>query len=1020
MHIRFLADDAVSSQQNNRPTNLDVTPSSSCVGMMTSSPTLRSSAPDLTQPSQLDLSATPNSSSHIEASSPVSPFNAHPPDEDDTRPNRRRNLSRECRPFSEFYSEEFVPLDLEIPSPRRQATLATVSGNQNGESFDSLENMPNGTHEEEEHDHEPHENNENTEERTRLTSDSTDNLDSDQETSSQDRLEGSSPTPLEARPSSTEASAVSSAVHEERPQSPESPMETIDSEENDEEIDDEADGASAADAVSDADGASNADGASDAAEDGDENQDMSHVASSMRASAASIELTEDSPLRILEESEQALDEEATFSPRNDDSDEMDEDEQADNEYRYLYGNPNDGDDEMESERSTPDDELASIAPSVISVDSWTYEGASASPDNSALETATNPDLMRTSPIVISLPSTEQETESAAPVPDRREPSPIASPSREDGIQGPSVADTQLREDLENAERAVQEEDHRAASRAREVEDDSSETAVTSSTTTNQAEETNDSAPRRQVSLVDAVDEIIANDEVNEGASDRIRTQASQVRISTRTEGQDAPYSRHSRPDSQNNRIDLSSVTFPMEESEPDCMDHTSIQTSSAAQMLVESRISSGLARADDSRSSTRSDERPSVEEDLSTPIRPARRSKNLSRSLSDSRGTRISHRPERPERTRRQRTETEPRASFDQPHGSQAVRAGISAMIAVSQERAVSASSAIARPVVTSETASTSGTRITSSRSSRLRASLSDSVVVAVPVTSSESSTSSPRLRAQTSPHTVLVASAMPTTSVSVTPLPSPTLESQSRNSQSLSNEVETVVAVPISGPDTPSAGSTLVASGTIASPRAGATASVTPLPSPTETAGNWVEVTPVERQGREGETASGRRTSTSSLPSSSVLRATTAGGSSSNESSSSTGAIPKPGTGDLNRENIAKMLRTYVRSAQPPQRPNQANDPRLRRPSAEDASSAMPERGRPPRHDAAVTHSSSRRRSSRRQQSERDRDHERTEAQPVHLQIQDNERRSRRSSEDEPLPSSKMLSLTIYLQNIY
>ncbi|XP_031568245.1 E3 ubiquitin-protein ligase HECW2-like [Actinia tenebrosa] len=1021
-------DGPVSSQQNSRPSNLNVTPSSSRANMMTSNPTLRSSAPDLTQAAQLDLSATPNSSSHIEASSPVSPFNAHPPGEDDSRPNRRRN---QCRPFSEFYSEEFVPLDLEIPSPRRQATLATVIGNQNNKSFDSVENISNGTFEEEEHDHEPHEINENTEERTRLTSDSTDNLDSDQEASSQDRLEGSSPTPLEERPSSpTEASAVSSAVRSERPQSPESPMETVDSEENNEEIHNEADEESVA------------------AEDGDENQETNllQVTPAMRSSAASIELTEDSPLRILEESEQALDEEATFSPRNDDSDEVDEDEQVDNEYRFLYVNPNDGDDEMESERSTPDEELASIAPSVISVDSWTYEQAGTSPDSSALETDTNPDLLRTKPSAIGLPSAEQETESASPVPDRRISSPEASPPREGYVQGPSFADTQLHEDLENAEQDVQEEDHRAASPAREVEDDSSETSVTSSNTTNQVLEPNDWALRTQLPLVDAVDEIIANDEVNEGESAGTPPQANQVRISTRTEGRDSPSSsRSSRPYTPNNGIDLSSVTFPMEESEPDCMDVTSIQTSSTAQMLVDSRMSpsnvlnSGLARADDSRSSTRSDGRPSIEEDLSTPKRPARRSKNLSRSLSDSRGTRLSHRPERPERTRRQRTETEPRASTDQPRDSQAVRAGISAMIAFSQERAVSpASSAIARPVKTSETTSTSGTRSTASRRPRLRTSLSDSVVVAVPVTTSESPTSSPRSRAQTS-HAVVVASAVPSTSVSVTSLPSPTLESESRNLVSpAASEVETVVAVPISGSDTTSTGTTLVASGTIASPRKEATVSVTPIPSPTETAGNWSEMTPVEQQGRGGESAAAtRRTSTSSLPSASVQRATAAGASSSNESSSSTGAIPKPGTGDLNRaaaasssnesssstraipkpgtgdlnrENIVKMLRTYVRSAQPPQRPNQVNDLRLRRPPAEDASSsssAMPERGRPPRHDAAVTHSASRRRSSRRHQGERDREHERAEAQPVHLQIQDNERRGRRSSENEPLPSN-------------
>ncbi|KAK3702896.1 hypothetical protein QZH41_014166, partial [Actinostola sp. cb2023] len=958
-------------RENKRPSDLNVLSTHGATSsMMTSNPALRSSAPDLLRPTS-DLSAIVTDS-HRDPASPVSPFNVNDRGGNNVT-NRRRNLPREMRPFSEFYSEEFVPLDPEISSPRNTRTderteRSSTDEAASGASVGVVQ-----------------------EERSNVVMEAVETTVND---------ESNATVTIET------PSAVPQANVERHAESQESLMDMMDSEGDViEEEEDEPSGV-------------------DIQETQDVSSDPVNSVSSMRANVGSIELTEDSPLRILEESERALEEEATFSPRNlDDSDDMEE-EIPDGAYGYLYVNPNDGDDEMDSERSTPDDDVTSITPSVISVDSWTYEqnGSTESMDVGGSDVRP-PRYSKTSANATGVESSEQgrnEEGSSAQASTRREPSPVirdedetipsplmdismaSSPPRDSFVQDPSATN-----ELATSDDIV--ETHTGELRDAASAGDS---PITSQVELSEPMTSCVTEPLpRQLSLVDTVEGIIQDETVPSTSSSNSEVRSKKATHKTDRSPTRAVVTMIARTERENQEIELSSVAFPMEEGEPDCMDVTSIQNASSSQMVVHARSNRSeslvdarsnrsesivdsrsnrrqpstvsFTRADDSRSSTRSEGHVSFVE--SVPIRPARRPKHLSRSMSDTRGVRLNHRPDRLERSRRRGTEAEPRASVHH-QASEPYH----------------------------------------------RASLSDPIVVAVPV-SADSPTLQSRVCANNSQEAIFVASALPSSSASVTPLPSPTLESE--NSSPRSRAFDEVVAVPVTNTESNSSETRAVLAA-VSSPRE--TTTVTPVPSPTaeQVSMNWSEMEQRTRGDEAAQTPSlpppSSRTSTAA--SSASRTSAVAGASSSSSESTNPGAIPKPSSADVNRDNISKMLRTYVRSAQPPQKPGQAEDPRLRqepveevsvpmavphgrgRPPRHDAteisngSTGLPsqERGRPPSHDATVTQLSSRRRSSRHQRQHGERPHphyDRTETNPVHLQIQDNEPRSRRATDDQLLP---------------
>lgn len=1047
-----------SGRENRRPSDLNVVPRH---GGVMSNPALRSSAPDLLRPSHDE---SPSTSAEHRPGSPVSPFCV----EDNETPtvNRRRNLPREMRPFSEFYSEEFVPLDPDI-SPARNITrdesssIATAGVEPTEENDDNAETVV-------------------------------------IENGADEPNEESNPSEAPRAAQNDDPVEDEAIAHDECAESLDSLDELLQSEGDEVEDDDDVTNRL-------------------------ETQVLEAVTSA-RSSRGSIELTEDSPLRILEESEQAMNEEATFTPPNmEDSDDMFEEGAEEGAYGFTNENPNDGDDEMDSERSTPDDDVSEMA--VISVDSWTYEQNGSTNTHEAGPSGLSPPRYASN----------------------------ASDDIEDSERHSNISRSQdeLSLAVEENEMLTDDTDSLIAAEGIEINDarqsPSAHIEYTESPTL--------SLPTEGLPLVDDSEHGSQDDIVNHGSSSS--SASAERRNKTKDKNIRSPRTvvKHiSKSESQT--LDMSSVAFPMDEGEPDCMDFTSIQNSTSSQMVVDSPISprsnrseslietrsnhseslvggktarsmslvdarshnnesemevrptrnkspvdartehsespvnrrsnksestntrrsnrarynrsesltddrpnhsdssvthtrldrslslvdsrlneSGssriesnsvesrsnqavidsrkngtgsshvgsnevdprsnrshsmvesrsngynqvqsnsldsrssrrqaaivsFSRSDDHRSSTRSEGQVAFIE--SVPVRPARRSKQLARSVSDTRSTRLAHRPERPERQRRKRTETEPRAS---------VRYEMSEPFH--------------------------------------RASLSDPVVVAVPLSSD-----SARSHYDTSQEATFIAVAG--SSASVTPIPSPTIDSD--HSSPRGRDLNEVVALPIASTKNDSETRAVLAA--VSSPRE--TTTVTPIPSPTGERPSMTRLDDFDGQADETqELPSSPRPSSSSTPSTSQTPTNAERiqpGATTNQSSD----LP------LNRENISKMLRTYVRSAQTPQRPPHIDEPRYRREDDDAAAtSTQHTRGRPPRHEVAEpsrgssglptqdrgrppsheSSTSSRRRSRQRQRESRSQ-HDR-DGNPVHLQIQDGETRSRRATDNEPLPPSKIM----------
>ncbi|EDO49381.1 predicted protein [Nematostella vectensis] len=923
------------NQQENISPGRSTTPShrgaSSC--MVLANPALRSSAPNILQPLDQNSSA-------------LDPSDDCPPAASGTvdAVSRRRPHQRGSRPFSDVYSSDFVPLDADdLPHRRRMAHTDQVSSGQRevprasglGQVIEtSLEHL--ATHESTETT-QPSADAQGSVERCSLsreeaavvvdhdTSPVTDAL-SPMETSQIEAVAD------ELQEEEDEDDHID-AVEEESPDAPE------EIEASNEQVDQPMEELSRYDEESDT-RVARVDGP----------VDLDRSSAMLRASIASIELTEDSPLRIIEESEFAREEADSFSPRNlaESDEELDVEIEDEGDHMDTAETFLDAAEHLSDGTTSPMEETLSVSPSILSAETWTAPASCAIPVHiSDLHTSLSAESLPLHAVPndiapIRMSSSSDELSSANLEGDHEEDAALVA-------LNPALADSELTNNegdpLVNNSGIYSSITGASSTEVRKEapEDLSGDIADATESTETPAEilvmpsTSSKRAITRQLSLIETVDRIVQDNDL--AASRHVVTRRgsegtiSQPRNSDRIEilsaeviATDVSHSRsHSEPikTSPTVRHEGSSPSstisrIPMDSpSEPVCLGMTQIQgSSSTSEMIIDSPTESSDMPVSTTgafwprSASMRSNQADRLLEERVRPSRPARRSKQLSRSTSDPRGSLSS---ERPERSRRRRTETEPRDSS----------LPCTASTPVSHDQSPSTLSSIQQ----------------------------DSVVLATRLVSTSESTSnteSPR-------SSVVIASALPESHCSVTQVLSPGHDS----AEQIMDELETVVAVPVEVSNTEASTSapseahdrTVVAAGFPLSPGPSTSTNVTPLPSPRlpqrpNYEGDMREqleqvltresrersslrssrpTAPLPTPGHRPEPHGAQYSSGQEQSNNEVERAD-----SSTVSGSDTGAIPRQRTLD-SRGNITQILRSYIRDTQTPSYSTLEAQPQLR-----------------------------------------------------------------------------------------
>jgi len=661
-----------------------------------SNSSLMSSAPNILQPLTLNSSnGVLETIFPLDTPSPLSPHGMGEEGRFGDAANCRRRLDVPSRPYSELYSEEFVPLDdVGITNPELpQNDDSTLSGNDSTEGGSSCENRTSSSL------------------ANSVDIESTDDTVIDQGQNSHIVVDDTDGIP------SLEASATLTPT-----QGPGDNNQ--DSENQPMEIPEESNNANSSEV------------------------EMSSTNAGQRSSTGSIELTEDSPLRILEESERTREETIALSSEN-----------------LLQDPTAESDDELEQMDVTDETittERNSSRNSDHSMDDvLTGANATQSASNGSSSTENQPLPERETDLLEDASSSllDEEVHDAILSSLEDLEGSRASPPVVECLPGPSVTTVLIEPETaaEEMTAAVN-----LQSPAENIEHNSTEHQEIG------ARENSD----QLMSLLEYVDQIMVDEpESAELSGDNamiIESVGDSTQVGTSSPGSDVGTSEAADMDSSS--VAASSVTLPMEASEPVCLGATSVQATSTSEMIVDTPLAVHSGVSNDERA---------------VPQRLPR-DKRLSRSSSDPRSA---HSRRLAERSRN--------ASRGSSQGEDSPRLSRPPLVRRVTEPTTMETTAVNPTVVPVNTGALSQasvttavvTPVTEPVAAAAVISPTESVVMAVPLSSLQL-----RSSVATVPSPVVVADVVAEAPALVTPLPSP--DSVGNRTYSTSDEQTAVVAV--------------------------------------------------------------------------------------------------------------------------------------------------------------------------------------------------------------------------------
>ena len=602
--------------------------------------------------------------------------------------NCRRRLAVQPRPFSELYSEEFVPLDgVDITSPELSQNSPAASDENALSGDESTEGGSSG------------------ENRTSSSLANSAGIESPDDTvisqgqGSQNALDNADGIP------SLEASATTIPT-----QGPGDNNQ--DSENQPMEIPEEMNGVNSSEA------------------------EMSSTDAGQRNSTGSIELTEDSPLRILEECERVREETIALSREN------------------LLRDPTaESDDELEQMDITDDTittERDSSHNSDYSMDdALTSESVSQPAVNGSSSTENQPMADRETDLLEATSSSllDEEVNNAISSSLEELEGSRTSPPAVECMSGPSVAVSLIEPETAAGEMTAEGDLQQPAKNA----------------------EHSPAELREPMSLLEYLDQIMDDEPADQSGDNAmiIEFVGDSTQESTSSPGTDVGTSESSGVDSSS--VAVSSVTLPMEASEPVCLGATSVQSASTSEMIVDTpqTVQNGVG------------------DDRVNPQRPPR-GKRLSRSTSDPRSAHSRRLAERSRNVSRGSNQGENSARLSRPPLIRRVTEPTSM-----QTNVVDSTTVPVNTGVLSQASNTTAvvTPVTEPAAEAVVLSPTESVVMAVPLSLPQQHSS---LSSARSP--VVVADVVAEAPALVTPLPSPDLLSERTNSTS--DEQTAVVAV--------------------------------------------------------------------------------------------------------------------------------------------------------------------------------------------------------------------------------
>lgn len=663
-----------------------------------SNSSLMSSAPNILQPLTLNSSnGVLETIFPVDTPSPLSPHGRSEEGRFGDAANCRRRLDVQPRPYSELYSEEFVPLDdvnitnPELPQNSQAANDdSTLSGNDSTEGGSSCENRTSSSL------------------ANSVDIESTDDTVIDQGQNSHivvDDTDGISSLEASATLTPTQGPGDNNQDSENQPM----------------EIPEETNNANSSEV------------------------EMSSTNAVQRSSTGSIELTEDSPLRILEESERTREERIALSSENllqDPTAESDDElEQMDVTDETITTERNNSDHSM-------DDVLTggNVTQSALNGSSSTENQPLPERETDLLEDASS--SLLDEEVHDAILSSLEDLEGSR-----------ASPPVVECLPGPSVT-TVLIEPETGADEMTAEVN--LQSPAENIEHNSTEHQEIG------ARGDSDEL----MSLLEYVDQIMVDEPESAEPSGEnamiIEPVGGSTQVGTSSPGSDVGTSEAAGMDSFS--VAESSVTLPMEASEPVCLGATSVQETSTSEMIVDSPLAVHSGVSNDERA---------------VPQRPPR-DKRLSRSSSDPRSA---HSRRLAERSRN--------ASQGSNQGEDSARLSRPPLVRRVTEPTTMETTAVNPAVVPVNTGALSQASITTAVVTPVTEpvaaaavlSPTESVVMAVPL-------SPLQLRSSVAsvPSPVVVADVVAEAPALVTPLPSP--DSVGNRTNSTSDEQSAVVAV--------------------------------------------------------------------------------------------------------------------------------------------------------------------------------------------------------------------------------
>ena len=648
-----------------------------------SNSSLTSSAPNILQPLTLNSSnGLLETIFPVGTPSPLSPRGTSEQGVFADAVNCRRRLAVQSRPFSELYSEEFVPLDgVDITNPELSQNSQAASDENALSGDESTEGGSSG------------------ENRTSSSLANSAGIETPDDTvigqgqDSQNALDNADGFP------SPEASATATPTQGPGDNNQDSETQPM-------EIPEEVDGVNGSEA------------------------EMSSTG--QRNSTGSIELTEDSPLRILEECERVREETIALSRENllrdptaESDDELEQMDMTDETITTERDSSHNSDYSM-------DDVLTSENFSQLAVN-----GGGSSENEPMAERETASSGLLNEEVNDAILSSLEELEGSR-----------TSPPAVECVPGPSISTSLIEPETEAG-------------------------AMTAEGNLQQPSENTEHSPaelREQMSLLEYVDQIMDDEPAEQSNDDAmiIESVGDSAQESTSSPGTDVGTSESSGVDSSSAAV--SSVTLPMEASEPVCLGATSVQSASTSEMIVDTPQTVHNGVGDDERVN---------------PQRPPR-GKRLSRSTSDPRSAHSRRLAERSRNVSRGSNQGENSSRLSRPPLIRRVTEPTSMQTNVVDSTIVPINTG-----VLSRASNTTAvvTPVTEPAAEAVVLSPTESVVMAVPLSLPQQRNP---LSSARSP--VVVADVVAEAPALVTPLPSPDLVSERTNSTS--GEQTAVVAV--------------------------------------------------------------------------------------------------------------------------------------------------------------------------------------------------------------------------------